>query len=97
MICGTSTLVYGPNPDPIHDDDCIFRTGMWHRNKLSTGCEGDPNNPHAANANGWLPDPCALTSQGYKATSFYTSQGTYPCIARKDRYQFRVPEGFPPV
>ena len=97
LICGTFTLVHDPNLDPIHGNDCIFRTAMWHGNKLSTGCYGDPNNPNAANGNGWLPDPCALTSQGCKATSFYTSQGTYPCIAGEDQYQFRVPEGFPPV
>ena len=98
LICGTSTtLIPDLTLDPIHGDDCNFRTAMWHGNKLSTGCYGDPNNPNAANGNGWLPDPCALTSQGCESTSFWTSQGTYPCIAGEDQYQFRVPDGFPPV
>ena len=97
LICGTSTLVHDPNLDPIHGDECNFRTAMWHGNKLSTGCYGDPDNPNAANGNGWLPDPCALTIQGCESYSFWTPQGTYPCIAGEDQYQFRVPDGFPPV
>ena len=93
LICGTSTLVHDPNRDPIHGAKCTkFRTSMVRNGKVETGCYGDP---HPDSANGWHPDPCALTPQGCRSTSFYTNYGWYPCTAGEDEFNFKMPTGFP--
>ena len=93
LICGTSTLVHDPNSDPIHGSKCTqFRTSMVRDGKVETGCYGDP---HPGSANGWYPDPCALTSQGCRSTSFYTNYGWFPCTAGEDQFKFKLPDGFP--
>ena len=65
---------------------------MVRDGKLETGCYGEPE---PGNPNGLHLDPCALTRFGCWETSFYTRHGWYPCIAGEDKFNFKVPDGFP--
>ena len=84
---------FDPNLDPIHGDKCTkFRTSMVYEGKrLVTGCYGDNWK--------WLPDPCVNSKypQGCFPYSFRTSQGWFPCVSGKRKYNYKVPKGHPPV
>ena len=84
---------FNPNLDPIHGDKCTkFRTSMVYGGKrLVTGCYGDNWE--------WLPDPCVNSKypQGCFPYSFRTSQGWFPCVSGKRKYNFKVPKGHPKV
>ena len=88
MICGNVEPEHDPNLDPIHGDECDFRTAVYRGDgkTVMTGCYYK---------NKFMKDPCALTRAGCNRWSFTPShgQGVYPCVSDGKKYNFRQPKG----